>query len=211
MKKVSNFFVVVALVLFITAPFGNKLNAQSISASDLQILSQRIDQLIILLNSLKSQLPAAAGLSSVASIPKRDVKLACNPPPNVVVTGVPITMTLNPDYWCPRGGGAWTWGIDSGPEDAVISASSLIPESTQRPGAYGNDVMNFQRVLSFLAFLDPIFIVGVYGPITTESVKNFQKTYGLSPDGIAGPITLNKMREVINLKPQTLSDEKPTQ
>jgi peptidoglycan hydrolase-like protein with peptidoglycan-binding domain len=34
---------------------------------------------------------------------------------------------------------------------------------------------------------------GIYGPITEEAVKRFQKAYSLNVDGIAGPATLSKL------------------
>jgi len=35
---------------------------------------------------------------------------------------------------------------------------------------------------------------GWFGPITEAAVKDYQRSEGLVPDGIVGPITMNAMR-----------------
>jgi hypothetical protein len=44
-----------------------------------------------------------------------------------------------------------------------------------------------------------LIVDGITGTATTNAIKEFQKRYGLSVDGSAGPITLSKLREVASL------------
>jgi len=44
-----------------------------------------------------------------------------------------------------------------------------------------------------MAYRYPITIDGVFGPQTLAAVKAFQKSYGLKPDGIVGPLTWSTM------------------
>ncbi len=48
---------------------------------------------------------------------------------------------------------------------------------------------------------------GYYGDITVQSVRSFQRTYGLVVDGIAGPATLNKLAAVINGKDDSVVND----
>lgn len=55
-----------------------------------------------------------------------------------------------------------------------------------KEGSRGTVVAQIQKVCG--AYPD-----GVWGAVTTECLKNWQRTHGLTPDGIAGPATLAKM------------------
>lgn len=55
-----------------------------------------------------------------------------------------------------------------------------------RQGDKGAVVKQIQKVVN--AYPD-----GVWGAVTTECVKSWQKAHGLAPDGIAGPATLSLM------------------
>ncbi len=59
---------------------------------------------------------------------------------------------------------------------------------TLRQGASGSDVMEVQSVLKKIG-LDPGAVDGVYGEQTQKAVAEFQKQFGLTPDGIIGPQT----------------------
>ncbi|MBL0389346.1 C40 family peptidase [Tumebacillus sp. ITR2] len=50
-------------------------------------------------------------------------------------------------------------------------------------------VSDLQTHLNVLGYYNYPSITGYYGPITAQGVKDFQTAYGLSADGIAGPIT----------------------
>ncbi len=55
-------------------------------------------------------------------------------------------------------------------------------------GSEGNDVAETQSVLKRIG-LDPGEADGVYGPQTQQAVRDFQSRFGLTQDGIVGPMT----------------------
>ena len=75
--------------------------------------------------------------------------------------------------------------------DAVASA---YPTATLRRGDRDNDVRILQRALRQAGY--DLEIDGVFGRITQECVKSFQATHGLVRDGIVGPLTWGKLKEV---------------
>lgn len=85
---------------------------------------------------------------------------------------------------------------------------AVFPE-TLRPGLYGNEVRALQYYLNVIAYfnemLTPIAIDGVYGPATTSLVEDFQRYYGLTPDGIVGRSTWNMIDNVYRGIVRTLS------
>lgn len=65
---------------------------------------------------------------------------------------------------------------------------------TLHPGSSGSDVAQLQeRVAGWAGYGVNVAIDGSYGSQTTQAVKNFQASYGLSVDGIAGPNTFSKI------------------
>ena len=67
---------------------------------------------------------------------------------------------------------------------------------TLRAGDVGADVRALQDVLNFhIRRLAPIAVDGKFGPNTKARVIDFQRSNGLSDDGIAGPLTNNKLFE----------------
>jgi peptidoglycan hydrolase-like protein with peptidoglycan-binding domain len=71
---------------------------------------------------------------------------------------------------------------------------SIFPEVLQE-GDSGAAIRELQYYLSYVAqYVDsvtPAAIDGIFGPETRRSVISFQRTYGLTPDGIVGPATWN--------------------
>ncbi|MCO1604309.1 peptidoglycan-binding domain-containing protein [Desulfosporosinus nitroreducens] len=57
-----------------------------------------------------------------------------------------------------------------------------------RIGSTGEDVIQLQSTLSILNY-NPGITDGIFGVKTASAVIQFQKDYGLVPDGIVGPIT----------------------
>ena len=71
---------------------------------------------------------------------------------------------------------------------------------TLQQGSRGTEVQSLQYYLSFIGFfndsLPEISIDGVFGPATRNAVLAFQRYYGLTPDGIVGRDTWNKIQTV---------------
>ncbi len=56
-------------------------------------------------------------------------------------------------------------------------------------GATGSDVARLQRLFVEMKLLDHTAIDGTFGPITAQTVRDFQQSAGLAVDGIVGPAT----------------------
>ena len=61
-----------------------------------------------------------------------------------------------------------------------------------RQGSRGNEVRQIQTKLKNWGYYSGQ-VDGIFGRLTTEAVKSFQRKNGLTPDGIAGPATLAAM------------------
>jgi N-acetylmuramoyl-L-alanine amidase len=59
----------------------------------------------------------------------------------------------------------------------------------------GDDVADLQRRLSDLGF-DPDRVDGVFGTRTDRALRDFQRNYGLVPDGVAGPTTFKALTQL---------------
>lgn len=59
-------------------------------------------------------------------------------------------------------------------------------------GSRGDEVLNIQKRLSSWGYYDGK-IDGIYGLETENAVKKFQKKHSLTPDGVAGAATLEKL------------------
>ena len=107
-------------------------------------------------------------------------------------------------------GSALCWGSNSAGQLGNGSNSTQLPSSaipvvvngsgtkynfTQnlKYGSTGNEVKELQKLLSSLGYLK-VIPNGNFGPLTLNSLKEFQKTKGLIPDGIVGL----KTRETLN-------------
>ncbi|WP_240376113.1 peptidoglycan-binding protein [Bacillus piscicola] len=78
------------------------------------------------------------------------------------------------------------------------ASSSSSPEASNTfkvlsIGDQNNDVAQLQRQLKDYGYYNKD-ITGVYGPMTEKAVRQFQKQNNLQADGLAGPMTLNKLR-----------------
>lgn len=62
---------------------------------------------------------------------------------------------------------------------------------TIKLGSKGDNVKILQGILNLIQD-------GIFGPLTQEAVKEFQKTSGLIPDGIVGPKTWDKLGLILN-------------
>ncbi|MFC3525931.1 peptidoglycan-binding protein [Marinococcus halophilus] len=71
-------------------------------------------------------------------------------------------------------------------------ADAALSGETIRPGDRGEEVEELQEALKQEGFHSGK-TDGVYGSVTTSSVKAFQKYEGLVPDGVAGENTVEKL------------------
>lgn len=73
--------------------------------------------------------------------------------------------------------------------DVVTPPPPTLPaRATLRPGARGRDVGILQLEMSAVAGFTGT-VDGVYGPATEAKVRDVQRVFSLTPDGIAGPRT----------------------
>ena len=110
-------------------------------------------------------------------------------------------------------GGVFSGGGKRASEPTGISASIgvLAPSSTSAPftpprpphltttlkrGARGPSVVALQRALARLGYYSGR-IDGDYGPGTESAVSRFQTDSGLTPDGIAGPLTRRALEKAL--------------
>lgn len=66
---------------------------------------------------------------------------------------------------------------------------------SRKPRYVENDVRSLQNCLKWEGlFPNNVESTGVFGPITTKAVKDFQTKYGLEPVGTVGPLTYQKLK-----------------
>jgi 3D (Asp-Asp-Asp) domain-containing protein len=82
---------------------------------------------------------------------------------------------------------------------APMAANAAAPTSQLlHKGMHNTDIKPLQTQLKkFNYYHDPID--GVFGPLTNQAVKEFQKDHGLDVDGIAGPDTIKSLKKVKSL------------
>lgn len=85
-------------------------------------------------------------------------------------------------------------------EGVTLQEATLPFELTLSLGQRGDSVRTLQYYLSVIAYFNPNFntvnIDGVFGQNTQDAVKAFQTYYGLTPDGVVGQSTWNKIDSV---------------
>ncbi len=74
---------------------------------------------------------------------------------------------------------------------AVPSAMAAAP--TMKLGSSGSDVTQLQNRLLALGYMDYPNATGNYAALTKTAVIRFQSNNGLAADGVAGPLTQNKL------------------
>lgn len=77
-----------------------------------------------------------------------------------------------------------------------LSSTSEASYRTLQQGMQGSDVRELQENLVMLG--ESLVIDGRFGPATRRAVVNFQQKSGLTPDGIVGSGTWNKLKEAIS-------------
>ena len=81
----------------------------------------------------------------------------------------------------------------AGAETLSLLYSAQAQHYMLKEGAEGRDVKMLQEQLVDLGYLSESEVDRVYGSVTVEAVKAFQKRNGLSADGLAGEKTLEKL------------------
>ncbi len=81
----------------------------------------------------------------------------------------------------------------AGAETLSLLYSADAQHYTLKEGAEGRDVKMLQEQLVDLGYLSESEVDRIYGSVTIEAVKAFQKRNGLSVDGLAGEKTLEKL------------------
>ena len=81
----------------------------------------------------------------------------------------------------------------AGAETLQLLYSADAERYVLKEGAEGRDVKMLQEQLVDLGYLSESEVDRVYGEVTIEAVKAFQKRNGLSVDGLAGEKTLEKL------------------
>ncbi len=83
---------------------------------------------------------------------------------------------------------------EGNPVAPPLAGTSIHP--TVRQGSTGPAVEELQQKLNADGATPALVVDGIFGPLTRAATVAFQQKYGLSPDGIAGPITWGKMDEL---------------
>ena len=84
--------------------------------------------------------------------------------------------------------------LDSAYKNADSNAST--DDDSLRKGATGTAVKTLQTNLKKLGFYTA-YVDGSFGATTESAVKAFQRTYGLTADGVAGSATLKKIESAV--------------
>ncbi|MBQ9544961.1 MAG: peptidoglycan-binding protein [Clostridia bacterium] len=84
--------------------------------------------------------------------------------------------------------------------DDIREYEASYPGSPLRRGDAGNDVTTIQQQLDRIAINYPVIPVvevdGVFGSDTEKQVKEFQRIFSLTPDGVVGRVTWNRISYV---------------
>lgn len=95
--------------------------------------------------------------------------------------------------------GEQTWNRITDVYQAVLRIS-LFPGKPIAQGDRGDSVARIQQYLQAISAVYPeipkVAVDGIFGANTTAAIKTFQKLFGLTPDGIVGKRTWNKLVEV---------------
>lgn len=77
----------------------------------------------------------------------------------------------------------------------MLAAPSALAYNKLKRGSKGTEVLRMQEALKQLGY--SLDADGKYGPGTAETVKQFQKNYGLTADGVAGNKTLTLLYSLV--------------
>jgi len=94
-------------------------------------------------------------------------------------------------------------GIGITPQPPVTPPpSTAYPGTPLRVGSRGNSVLLMQQYLNRISSRYPsiprLAEDGIFGAGTGSAVREFQRLFGLNPDGVIGPLTWNRIVEINN-------------
>ena len=85
-------------------------------------------------------------------------------------------------------------------EGERIGVGTTPPTTVLRQGSRGNDVLQLQFLINYIAQFYPnvpsVSQDSVFGSNTANAVRNFQRQFNLTADGVVGPATWNKLYQV---------------
>ncbi|WP_100397959.1 peptidoglycan-binding protein [Bacillus sp. FJAT-44742] len=81
--------------------------------------------------------------------------------------------------------------------DGLAGVQTISSLSILEQGDEGATVSSLQEDLNTLGFYE-YKIDGIFGPITHQAVVDFQKSQGITVDGLAGPETFSALHEAVN-------------
>ena len=107
--------------------------------------------------------------------------------------------------------GPATWyalvGISDGAQAGRLNPVRIPYNTTYRAGSSGDGVRILQGLLNTVAratgFAAPVAVDGRYGAATRSLVTAFQRSIGITADGIVGRVTWDALVEAFNLVIQT--------
>lgn len=89
----------------------------------------------------------------------------------------------------------------------TLMAAPALADQAPTPSAAAKPVLAFNSVGNDVAEVQSLIALvrdGIYGPITTAAVKNFQAANGLEVDGIVGPLTWSALGQTSTVPNATL-------
>ena len=103
---------------------------------------------------------------------------------------------VGPNTWNALIGDYWLY------YDGTSPRTEPFPGTLLRVGSSGSDVLKMQRYLNIIsdvyAGIGKLVPDGIFGSRTKASVQSFQRLFGLSPDGIIGQLTWDRIIAVKN-------------
>lgn len=84
-----------------------------------------------------------------------------------------------------------------------------VPERSLRYGCSGDDVKWLQAALRIMGF--DAHTTGYFGELTLSRVKLLQKTWGITPTGVLGPVTREKLQKAVGGPGLCVQGQLPTQ
>ncbi len=148
--------------------------------------------LALLLTCVVSAALAVSGTVNVSSLVLREDMSTKSDALQTLSKGEEVEIIHKNGSWYKIKYGRYTGYVMARYVTAKGSVPTVDEPKTLREGDRGAEVKAMQKRLKELGYLTGS-ADGVFGPMTTEAVKAFQKRNGLTADGVVGPATLAKL------------------